>query len=591
MAGSFIRLLHRKKSLSPSGDHRQHGDDHAHSHTCYHHSECNIEVRNPSAKKHAPAFTCHHESICTLNDVPQGDERRGAALQLQQLQMAKLSSTHKQKLAKRENTLAVANQIPHLLNESAVEDDAPSFWYYPERLPRLPKILSSTMEHSGDINNGDEQTQVVIKHITDTSTGESRQMRKSRFAPKPTSQAHHVKTKSAEKTLSFNVAFMDDGFTEMGSPAWPRCNTLEERSVSTKKRKNSSESSNLNLDGLAEQCHHYKIYNTRPGSNAELKQITGFPEAESLNVYLESNDPSLGTESSAFNVDVPGGSQLHSPLRSPTRSPSLSSLKSSSSPLFDPSLLAAFEEAVESLRYSAPDDGWMLVNVDAENEPSSFSSSDKFTWVSSEPSSDEESARHSDEIFSSNLQKKSYAEFPLEDKDMRRQKVDGIFSGLDQFEMRCPPKGEDNIVLYFTSLRGVRKTYQDCCALRLILQGLGVDVDERDVWMHLKFREELAELLGEQGSSVPRLFIKGRYIGDAEEVKQLHEDGLLVSLIEDLPQFRKFRKSCDGCADVRFIPCLTCSGSCRLLDDELDEKVKCYECNENGLIMCPICSS
>ncbi|KAI5060675.1 hypothetical protein GOP47_0025095 [Adiantum capillus-veneris] len=581
IAGSFIRLLHRKKSLSPSADH------HHHHHTCYHHPECMV-VLNPSTQNHPHAMTGHH-------DFPQGDDYGGVALQLQ---MAKLdSSTHKKKLSKTESNLAMADQAPHLINESAVEDNVPFFRFYPERLPPPNELCSTMAWQSGDKwrddDDGDEHMHVQLSNIKERMG--LRHQRKSRFAPKPT-KAHHVKSRSTEKSLSFNVA-LDDGFTEMGSPAWPRRNVLEEQSIlSTKKRKNSSELSatNIDLDGLAEQYCDYKFCD-RPKSNAEHIQIKGFSEVQSLNIVnIESNELSLGTtESSAFNAEIPGGSQLNTPFRSPSRSPALSSLKSSSSPLFDPSILAAFEEAVESVRYSAPDDGWMLVDVNASNEPSSLSSSDKFTWVSSEPSSDEESARHSDEIFASNLHHDiSYLDFQHEENELKRQKLDGsIFSGLDQFELRCPPKGEDKIVLYFTSLRGVRKTYQDCCALRLILQGLGVDVDERDVWMHLKFREELAEVLGERGFPVPRLFIKGRYIGGVEEVKQLHEDGLLVRLVEDLPTFRKFRKSCDGCADVRFIPCLTCSGSCKLLDDELDEMVKCFECNENGLIMCPICSN
>ncbi|MCO5550862.1 hypothetical protein L7F22_004356 [Adiantum nelumboides] len=66
---------------------------------------------------------------------------------------------------------------------------------------------------------------------------------------------------------------------------------------------------------------------------------------------------------------------------------------------------------------------------------------------------------------------------------------------LDSFELRCPPRSEEKVVLYFTSLRGIRKTYKDYCELRLILQGFGVHVDERDVRMHSKFRDELSELL------------------------------------------------------------------------------------------------
>ncbi|KAI3813197.1 hypothetical protein L1987_17915 [Smallanthus sonchifolius] len=43
---------------------------------------------------------------------------------------------------------------------------------------------------------------------------------------------------------------------------------------------------------------------------------------------------------------------------------------------------------------------------------------------------------------------------------------------------------KEKLVLYFTSLRGVRKTYEDCCHVRVILKNCGVRVDERDVSMH-----------------------------------------------------------------------------------------------------------
>lgn len=55
---------------------------------------------------------------------------------------------------------------------------------------------------------------------------------------------------------------------------------------------------------------------------------------------------------------------------------------------------------------------------------------------------------------------------------------------------------KDKLVVYFTSLRGVRKTYEDCGHVRVILKGLGVKIDERDVSMHSGFKEELKELLG-----------------------------------------------------------------------------------------------
>uniref|UniRef100_A0A7N0UHJ5 Uncharacterized protein n=1 Tax=Kalanchoe fedtschenkoi TaxID=63787 RepID=A0A7N0UHJ5_KALFE len=43
------------------------------------------------------------------------------------------------------------------------------------------------------------------------------------------------------------------------------------------------------------------------------------------------------------------------------------------------------------------------------------------------------------------------------------------------------PGGEDEVVVYFTSLRGMQRTYEDCYTVRMIFRGLRVYVDERYV--------------------------------------------------------------------------------------------------------------
>ena len=43
---------------------------------------------------------------------------------------------------------------------------------------------------------------------------------------------------------------------------------------------------------------------------------------------------------------------------------------------------------------------------------------------------------------------------------------------LSKFDIRCPPGGEEKIVLYVTSLQGIRKTYSDCAIIRGVLQVL-----------------------------------------------------------------------------------------------------------------------
>ncbi|KAK9119350.1 hypothetical protein Scep_017443 [Stephania cephalantha] len=171
---------------------------------------------------------------------------------------------------------------------------------------------------------------------------------------------------------------------------------------------------------------------------------------------------------------------------------------------------------------------------------------------------------------------------------------------FDFEKTNCPPFGEDKVVIYFTSLRGVRKTYEDCCHVRVILKGFGVQVDERDVSMHYGFREELREILGSEfRGGLPRVFVKGRYIGGAEEIRQMNEDGELEKVLKGCATAKDGADVCELCGDVRFVPCVRCSGSCKIFTDEGDEEcegdeeigefIRCPDCNENGIIRCPVC--
>ncbi|XP_010906446.1 uncharacterized protein At5g39865 [Elaeis guineensis] len=147
------------------------------------------------------------------------------------------------------------------------------------------------------------------------------------------------------------------------------------------------------------------------------------------------------------------------------------------------------------------------------------------------------------------------------------------------------------VVLYSTSLRGIRRTHDDCCAVRSILRGFRVAVDERDVSMDAAYRRELQALLGKGRSfSLPQVFVGGRCLGGAEEVRQLHEAGELGRLLEGVagqdPAF-----VCGGCGGVRFVPCPNCSGSRKVFLKEEERMRRCEECNENGLVRCPKCCS
>ncbi|KAK7334692.1 hypothetical protein VNO80_26453 [Phaseolus coccineus] len=150
---------------------------------------------------------------------------------------------------------------------------------------------------------------------------------------------------------------------------------------------------------------------------------------------------------------------------------------------------------------------------------------------------------------------------------------------------------EERIVVYLTSLRGVRRTFEDCNAVRMILKGFRVWVDERDVSMDIAYREELQRALGERHVALPQVFVRGKYVGGAEVIKHLFESGELAKIIlEGLPNLKP-GFVCEHCGDARFVPCENCSGSRKVFDEDEGCLKRCLECNENGLLRCPYCCS
>nr|XP_043637457.1 uncharacterized protein At3g28850 [Erigeron canadensis] len=161
---------------------------------------------------------------------------------------------------------------------------------------------------------------------------------------------------------------------------------------------------------------------------------------------------------------------------------------------------------------------------------------------------------------------------------------------LDSFEKKSPPggpAGEDVVVVYTTTLRGIRKTFEDCNVVRGIIESHHVRMIERDVSMDSGFKEELRMLLGKKEVKVPVVLVKGRLIGGSEEILKLEEEGKLGILLDGIPTVAD--TGCTGCGGVRFVMCTVCNGSCKLIGYDGRRSVKCLECNENGLVQCPIC--
>ncbi|RLM91672.1 hypothetical protein C2845_PM08G00280 [Panicum miliaceum] len=167
-------------------------------------------------------------------------------------------------------------------------------------------------------------------------------------------------------------------------------------------------------------------------------------------------------------------------------------------------------------------------------------------------------------------------------------------------ERRPPGPAGGGVVLYTTTLHGVRRTFEDCERARELVEacaeasGVGA-VDERDVSLHGEYLRELRELTGDGASAPPRLFVMGRYVGGAEECVKLAESGKLREMMRWVKArgeacAAKDGRGCEGCGGARFVPCWECGGSRKVVVAEGGGEVeRCAKCNENGLMMCPLC--
>ncbi|KAE8708963.1 putative LRR receptor-like serine/threonine-protein kinase MRH1-like [Hibiscus syriacus] len=149
---------------------------------------------------------------------------------------------------------------------------------------------------------------------------------------------------------------------------------------------------------------------------------------------------------------------------------------------------------------------------------------------------------------------------------------------------------DERVVLYFTSLRVVRKTFEDCKTVTSILHGYGVPIDGRDLSLDSDSVVELQRIVDRnemKRSALPLVFIGGKYIGGGEEIKRLHECGELKKLIGRSPIIVG-SSVCDICGGLRFVLCRECNGSHKIYCEKSGFRT-CNECNVNGLVRCPSC--
>ncbi|KAK8943213.1 hypothetical protein KSP39_PZI008732 [Platanthera zijinensis] len=117
------------------------------------------------------------------------------------------------------------------------------------------------------------------------------------------------------------------------------------------------------------------------------------------------------------------------------------------------------------------------------------------------------------------------------------------------------------VVLYTTTLRGIKKTFDKCNMVWSVIGSYDVCVIERDISMDLGFREELRMLMGSKDVRPAVLFTKGRMVGGAAEVMRLEEEGKLGLLLEGIPK----AVNCEDCGGLRVVMCNVCNGSCKVL--------------------------
>nr|XP_046261738.1 glutaredoxin domain-containing cysteine-rich protein 1 [Scatophagus argus] len=151
------------------------------------------------------------------------------------------------------------------------------------------------------------------------------------------------------------------------------------------------------------------------------------------------------------------------------------------------------------------------------------------------------------------------------------------------------------IVIYTTSFRVVRTTFERCELVRKIFQNHRVKFVEKNIALDCEYGKELEERCKRVGEppSLPVVFIDGHYLGGAEKILGMNESGELQDLLTKIERVQH-PQTCQTCGDFAFIPCPMCHGSkmsvFRNCFTDSFKALKCTSCNENGLQPCGSCS-
>ncbi|NXU56453.1 GRCR1 protein, partial [Turnix velox] len=151
------------------------------------------------------------------------------------------------------------------------------------------------------------------------------------------------------------------------------------------------------------------------------------------------------------------------------------------------------------------------------------------------------------------------------------------------------------IIIYTTSLRVVRTTFERCELVRKIFQNHRVKFEEKNIALNSDYGKELDERCRRvcEVPSLPVVFIDGHYLGGAEKILLMNESGELQDLLTKIERVQHPHE-CLSCGGFGFLPCSACHGSkmsvFRNCFTDSFKALKCTACNENGLQRCLSCA-